>query len=58
MAPLLIEVRQPQQNDVIGKKFVIAGYGTGFEAVVLWRVLANNGHPSATATSRAPVPWG
>lgn len=45
VAPRLIEVRQPQQNDLIGKMFVIAGYGTGFEAVVLWRVLDNNGHP-------------
>ena len=45
VAPRLIEVRQPRQNDLIGKKFVIAGYGTGFEATVHWRVLDNNGHP-------------
>ncbi|MGA7206989.1 MAG: LysM peptidoglycan-binding domain-containing protein [Specibacter sp.] len=44
VAPRMIEVRQPHQGDVIGKKFVIAGYGTGFEAVVLWNVLDNTGH--------------
>ena len=36
MAPRLIEVRQPKQNDVIGSDFTIAGFGTGFEATVLW----------------------
>ncbi|MDJ0355279.1 Gmad2 immunoglobulin-like domain-containing protein [Paenarthrobacter sp. PH39-S1] len=45
MAPRLIEVRQPRQNDLIGQEFVIAGFGTGFEAVVLWRVLDDNGQP-------------
>jgi nucleoid-associated protein YgaU len=44
VAPRLIEVRQPQPNDVIGKKFVIAGHGTGFEAVVRWKVLDSAGH--------------
>lgn len=43
-APRLIEVRQPRQHDVIGKSFEIAGFGTGFEAVVLWKVLDNAGH--------------
>jgi LysM domain len=37
MAPRLIEVRQPKQNDVIGRDFTIAGFGTGFEATVLWQ---------------------
>ena len=45
VSPRLIEVRQPRQNDVIGKKFVIAGYGTGFEATVHWRVLDDTGQP-------------
>lgn len=44
MSPRRIEVRQPQQNDVIGMNFVIAGYGTGFETTVHWRVLDNNGN--------------
>ncbi|WP_133159041.1 LysM peptidoglycan-binding domain-containing protein [Arthrobacter glacialis] len=44
VAPRLIEIRQPRHNDVIGKAFVIAGFGTGFEAVVLWKVLDNAGH--------------
>ncbi|RDV10455.1 LysM peptidoglycan-binding domain-containing protein [Arthrobacter sp. RT-1] len=43
MAPLLIEVRQPTPNDVIGREFTIAGFGTGFEATVLWRLLDRNG---------------
>ena len=43
MSPRRIDVRQPQQNDLIGKNFVLAGYGTGFEATVHWRVLANSG---------------
>ena len=34
----LIEVRQPREHDVIGRRFTIAGFGTGFEATVLWRV--------------------
>ena len=32
----LIEVRQPSEHDVIGAIFTIAGFGTGFEATVLW----------------------
>lgn len=38
----LIEVRQPRPHDVIGRTFTIAGFGTGFEAVVRWRVLGHN----------------
>lgn len=45
MAPRLIEVRQPRQDDLVGNEFVIAGFGTGFEAVVLWHVLDGNGQP-------------
>ncbi|MBG0737942.1 LysM peptidoglycan-binding domain-containing protein [Paeniglutamicibacter antarcticus] len=45
MAPRLIEVRQPRQDDLVGNEFVIAGFGTGFEAVVLWRVLDGDGQP-------------
>ncbi|MCU1515886.1 MAG: LysM peptidoglycan-binding protein [Pseudarthrobacter sp.] len=47
MAPRLIEVRQPKANDVVGRDFTIAGFGTGFEATVLWRVLGTNGQPVA-----------
>ena len=43
----LIEVRQPREHDVIGRRFTIAGFGTGFEATVLWRVLGQNGAPLA-----------
>lgn len=39
MALRLIEVRQPREHDVIGRRFVVAGFGTGFEATILWRVL-------------------
>lgn len=48
MAPRLIEVRQPKSNDVVGRDFTIAGFGTGFEATVLWRVLDAAGHIIAT----------
>ena len=44
MAPRLIEIRQPKANDVVGREFTIAGFGTGFEATVLWRVLDTAGH--------------
>lgn len=44
MAPRLIEIRQPKANDVVGLEFTIAGFGTGFEATVLWRVLDTAGH--------------
>lgn len=38
----LIEVRQPRPHDVIGSTFTIAGFGTGFEATVSWRLLGRN----------------
>jgi LysM domain/Immunoglobulin-like domain of bacterial spore germination len=38
----LIEVRQPQEHDLVGRTFTIAGFGTGFEATVLWRVLVQD----------------
>lgn len=41
----LIEVRQPGQHDLIGSTFTIAGFGTGFEATVLWRLLEPDGDP-------------
>jgi Immunoglobulin-like domain of bacterial spore germination/LysM domain len=47
MAPRLIEVRQPKPNDVIGSDFTIAGFGTGFEATVLWQLLDINGQSIA-----------
>lgn len=47
MAPRLIEVRQPTTNDVIGSNFTIAGFGTGFEATVLWQLLDMNGQSVA-----------
>jgi hypothetical protein len=43
----LIEVRQPQPSDLIGRRFTVAGFGTGFEATVLWRVLGEDGNPLA-----------
>ncbi len=43
MSVRLVEVRQPQPNDVIATQFVVAGFGSGFEAVVSWRVLDGNG---------------
>jgi len=43
MAVRLIEVRQPREHDLIGRRFVIAGFGTGFEATIVWRVLDNQG---------------
>lgn len=38
----LIEVRQPAEHDVIGRTFTIAGFGTGFEATVLWRLVGQD----------------
>jgi hypothetical protein len=35
----LIEGRQPAEHDLIGSTFTVAGFGTGFEATVLWRVM-------------------
>ena len=43
----LIEVRQPREHDLIGRRFTLAGFGTGFEATVLWRVLGDDGTPLA-----------
>src|SRR4051812_35618832 len=39
----LIEVRQPREFDLIGRAFIIAGFGTGFEASVMWQVLNEQG---------------
>lgn len=39
----LIDVRQPRPQDVVASRFVIAGFGSGFEATVVWRVLAEDG---------------
>lgn len=44
MAVRLIEVRQPAANDIVGRRFVIAGFGTGFEGVVLWRLVDQGGN--------------
>jgi len=38
----LIEVRQPAEHDVIGSTFTIAGFGTGFEATVTWRLIGQD----------------
>jgi hypothetical protein len=38
-----LDVRQPREHDLIGSTFTIAGFGTRFEATVLWRVLGQNG---------------
>jgi LysM domain/Immunoglobulin-like domain of bacterial spore germination len=35
----LIEVRQPRDDDLIGRRFALAGFGTGFEGSVSWRLL-------------------
>jgi len=43
----LIEVRQPREQDVIGRRFTVAGFGSGFEGTVLWRVLGQDGTPLA-----------
>jgi len=32
-----IEVRQPREHDLIGRRFPLAGFGTGFEGSVSWR---------------------
>jgi hypothetical protein len=47
MVVRLIEVRQPRQHDVIGRRFALAGFGTGFEASVSWRLLEGDGDPLA-----------
>jgi hypothetical protein len=39
----LIEVRQPQEHDLIGRRFTVAGYGSGFEATVQWRLIGDDG---------------
>ena len=39
----LIEVRQPREDDLVGRRFTIAGFGTGFEATVHWRLRETDG---------------
>jgi hypothetical protein len=43
MVVRLIEVRQPREHDVVGRRFALAGFGTGFEATVTWRLLGDDG---------------
>ena len=54
----LIEVRQPREHDVIGRRFTIAGFGSGFEATVLWRVLGEDGARWPRGWCRAPAATG
>ncbi len=46
----LIEVRQPRAHDLVAATFTIAGFGTGFEATVLWRLVQDD-----TVLSEGPV---
>ena len=50
----LIEVRQPREHDLIGRRFTIAGFASGFEATVLWRVLGEDGNPLAEGLVQMP----
>jgi hypothetical protein len=54
----LIEVRQPQQQDAIGRTFTIAGSGTGFEATVLWRLIESDGDVLGEDGSTGLGRWG
>lgn len=48
----LIEVRQPREHDVVAARFALAGFGSGFEATVTWRLLGAGGAP----LGEGPVP--
>jgi hypothetical protein len=39
----LIEVRQPHEHDLVGATFTIAGFASGFEATVTWRLVEQDG---------------
>jgi len=39
----LIDVRQPREHDLVGRSFTIAGFASGFEATVLWRLVETDG---------------
>ena len=39
----MIEVQQPQPNDIVGSRIHVAGFGTGFEATLQVRVRDGNG---------------
>lgn len=39
----LIEVRQPREHDLVGRSFTVAGFASGFEATVLWRLTETDG---------------
>jgi len=35
----LIEIRNPQDDDLVGRRILVAGFGTAFGAAMLWRLL-------------------
>ena len=47
----MIEVQQPQPNDIVGSRIHVAGFGTGFEATLQVRVLECRSSSAPTSST-------
>lgn len=52
-----VQVRQPAKQDLVGRRFVVAGVGAGFEGTIGLRVLDSRGRELATGSARAAGGW-
>lgn len=48
-----VKVRQPARNDLVGKKFLVAGIGNGFEGTIGIRVLDGRGRVLAEDSAQS-----
>ena len=49
----MVRVRQPARDDLVGREFVVAGIGSGFEGTVGLRLLGPRGRVIAHASAQA-----
>ena len=48
-----VKVRQPAKNDLVGKRFLVAGIGNGFEGTIGIRVLDGSGRVLAEDSAQS-----
>lgn len=48
-----VEIRQPAENDLVGRKFTVAGVGAGFEGTIGLRLLDERGRKIASGSAQA-----
>ncbi len=48
-----MRLRQPARNDLVGRRFTVAGVGSGFEGTIVVRVLGPRGRVLATTSAQS-----